>query len=84
AMALENGIDNTEPERRNAANAERGAAIGVVIGLVVGIAGGWLLSPHLARDFGDGAVIIAGALIGGAGGLAAGSFLGMGAVRNTP
>lgn len=84
AITVENGIENTELERRNAANAERGAAAGVVVGLILGLVGGWLLAPQLGGDFGPGAVMIAGALIGGAGGLAAGSFLGMGAVRNTP
>ena len=82
ALTLEDGLEPSESERRNAASAERGAAVGVVAGVVLGLVGGWLLSPHLARDLGQGWVIVAGALIGGAGGLAAGSFLGMGMVRN--
>jgi hypothetical protein len=83
ALTHESGLEPSESERRNAANAERGAAVGVVIGLVLGLIGGWLLAPHIAGDFGQGAVLVAGGLIGAAGGLAAGSFLGMGAVRNT-
>jgi hypothetical protein len=82
ALTLDHGLEPSDSERRNAAKAERGAAVGVVAGVVLGIVGGWLLSPQLARDLGQGWVIVAGALIGGAGGLAAGSFLGMGMVRN--
>jgi hypothetical protein len=81
-LTLEHGLEASEVERRNAARAERGAAIGVIAGLVVGLLGGWLLSPQLAGDLGQGAVLLAGALIGAAGGLAAGSFVGMGTVEN--
>lgn len=84
ALTLEHGVDASEMEHRNAAKAERGAAVGVVAGLVLGLLAGWLLSPQLAGDLGEGAVVLAGALIGGAGGLAAGSFLGMGMVRDAP
>lgn len=82
AIATDQGIESTEIEHRNAVKAERGAAIGVVIGLALGLLAGWALGPQLAGDLGNGAVLIAGGLIGAAGGLAAGSFLGMGAVRN--
>jgi hypothetical protein len=81
-LTLDHGLEPTESERRNAAKAERGAAIGVIAGLVLGVIGGWLLSPQLAGDLGQGAVLVAGALIGAAGGLAAGSFLGMGVVSD--
>jgi hypothetical protein len=82
AIAMDQGIESSEIEHRNAVKAERGAAIGVVVGLVLGLLAGWALGPQLAGDLGNGAVLIAGGLIGAAGGLAAGSFLGMGAVRN--
>lgn len=82
AVTLDHGLEDTEIERRNAAKAERGAAIGVVVGLALGVIGGWLLGPTLAGDLGRGAVLLAGALIGAAGGLAAGSFLGMGTAGN--
>lgn len=81
-LTLEHGLEASEIEHRNSAKAERGAAIGVVAGLVLGLLGGWLLSPQLAGDLGQGAVLLAGALIGAAGGMAAGSFLGMGAAEN--
>jgi len=82
AIATDQGIEPSEIEHRNAVRAERGAAIGVVIGLVLGLVAGWALGPHLAGNLGNGAVLIAGGLIGAAAGLAAGSFLGMGEVRN--
>lgn len=81
-LTLDDGVEASEIEHRNSAKAERGAAIGVVAGLVLGLLGGWLLSPQLAGDLGQGAVLLAGALIGAAGGLAAGSFLGMGTAEN--
>lgn len=82
AIATDRGIEPNEIEHLNAMRAERGAAIGVVVGLVLGLVAGWALGPQLAGDLGTGAVLVAGGLIGAAGGLAAGSFLGMGEVRN--
>ena len=83
ALTLEHGLEASESERLNAARAERGAAVGVVAGVVLGLLAGWLLSPQLAGENGQGSVLVASAMIGGAGGLAAGSFLGMGMVRTS-
>ncbi len=81
AEAIESGLGDDPVDRANAAAAERGAALGIGVGLVVGIVAGWLLGPQLEGAGGRTAVTLAGALIGGASGLAAGSFLGMGGVR---
>lgn len=78
AIALDAGLDNTEAERANAAGAERGAAIGIVVGIVLGLIGGWLLGPSLDDLGSRTAVAVAGAMIGGASGIFAGSFMGMG------
>ena len=83
-IALEAGLDDTEAERANAAGAERGAAIGIVAGVLIGLLGGWLLGPQLDGGGSRGAIALGGAMIGGASGLLAGSFLGMGRISNPP
>ena len=80
-IALEAGLDDTEAERANAAAAERGMAVGIVAGVVIGLIAGWVLGPELGGGSRS-AVALAGALIGGASGLVAGSFLGMGRVSH--
>jgi len=80
-LALESGLDGSEADRVNAASAERGAAIGVASGLLMGLPLGWLLAPQLDPDGGRAASTLAVALIGGAVGLAVGSFAGMDKAR---
>lgn len=77
-IALDAGLDDTDAERANAAAAERGIAIGIVGGVLLGLAAGWLLGPQLDGGGSRGAIALGGALIGGASGIVAGSFLGMG------
>jgi hypothetical protein len=78
AIALEAGLDDTPAERANAAAAERGMAIGIVAGIVLGLIVGWALAPQLDAQGSRAAVMLAAGFIGGASGLLAGSFLGMG------
>ena len=77
-IALESGLDDTDAERANAAAAERGAAAGVAVGLVAGAAIGWIFGPSLGQMGGSNAITLGTAMIGGAIGLGAGSFYGMG------
>lgn len=79
--ALGVGLDNTDAERANAASAERGMAIGIPIGLALGLLGGWLLGPQIDQTVSRGATALACTLIGGAGGIMAGSLLGMGGAK---
>jgi hypothetical protein len=82
AIALETGLDDSPAERANAAPAERGMAIGIVTGIVLGLIIGWALAPQLDAQGSRAAVMLAGAFVGGASGLLAGSFLGMGGSQN--
>lgn len=81
-IALAAGLDDTDAERANAAGAERGMAIGIAVGLLLGLIGGWLLGPQLDQNASRGAIALAGALVGGASGMMAGSFLGMGGTKH--
>ena len=84
AIALEEDLENPAVEREHAAAAQLGAAVGVVGGLVLGALAGWVLAPQLAEETEQAVIVLAGALIGGASGVVAGSFLGMGTVRHSP
>jgi len=82
AEAPEGWLDDTDVDRLNAANAERGAALGVVAGLLGGIVVGWLAAPlfdGLASRSGSTLGI---AVVGAAIGLGIGSFAGMSRAEN--
>ena len=77
-LRLEQGLADTPAERRNAARAERGAALGVAFGVVVGLAVGWLFSSSIDAVSTEALVATVGALVGGAIGMLVGSMVGMG------
>lgn len=77
AEASEDWLDDTESDRANAANAERGAALGVVAGLVVGVVVGWAAAPMFDDMAGRPLTTIGIAFVGAAIGLGVGSFAGM-------
>ncbi|MBA3413639.1 MAG: hypothetical protein H0U10_00235 [Chloroflexia bacterium] len=76
-LMAEDSLDSSEAEWAGAVGTGRGAAIGVAGGVLVGLLLGWLLAPQIVPDGGGGTIVLAGALIGGAFGFAAGSFAGM-------
>lgn len=78
ALLLGDGLEGSETDWADSVTTGRGAAIGVAGGVIVGLLLGWLLAPQLVPGDGRSLVILAGALIGGAFGLVAGSFAGMG------
>lgn len=84
-IALAAGLDDTDAERANAAGAERGMTIGIAVGLGLGLGlvGGWLLGPQRDQNASRGAIVLADAPIGGASGIMAGSFVGMGGTKHT-
>jgi hypothetical protein len=77
AEAATDWLDDTVADQENAALAERGAAIGVVAGLIAGALIGWLAAPAIAGFAGTALTVVGMAFIGGAIGLAVGSFVGM-------
>jgi hypothetical protein len=77
AQMAEDSLDGSEADWAGAVGTGRGAAIGVAAGVLVGLLLGWLLAPQIQPDGGGGTIVLAGALIGGAFGFAAGSFAGM-------
>jgi hypothetical protein len=77
-LRLEQGLVDSPAERRNAARAERGAALGVAFGVVVGLAVGWLFSSSIDAVSTEALVATVGALVGGAIGMLVGSMVGMG------
>ena len=78
AEAASDWLDDTVADHENAALAERGAAAGVVGGLVLGALIGWLAAPAIGGLAGPALTVVGMAFIGGAIGLAVGSFVGMG------
>lgn len=83
AEAAEDWLDDTDVDRGNAAAAERGAAAGVVAGMVPGLILGWIAAPTVDGLVSRPASAIGLAFIGGAIGLAIGSFVGMGRAQGS-
>jgi hypothetical protein len=83
AEASGDWLDDTEIDRANAAQAERGAATGVLVGLVPGLIIGWLIAPLFDGLATPAASAIGIGFVGGAIGLAIGSFVGLGRAQGT-
>jgi hypothetical protein len=77
AIEEERGIPDSARDRRANATAEMGAAFGVVAGGIIGALGGWLIAPTMDELADRPVIMLAGILVGAAGGAAAGSFLAM-------
>lgn len=78
AEATEDWLDDTEADHLNAAAAERGAAGGILVGVLLGLIAGWIVAPAFSELADRSLVALGVAFIGGAVGLAVGSFAGMG------
>jgi hypothetical protein len=84
AEATEDWLDDTEADHLNAAAAERGAAGGILVGVVAGLIAGWIVAPAFSELADRSLVAVGVAFIGGAVGLAVGSFAGMGRTAGQP
>ncbi len=84
AEATEDWLDDTEADHLNAAAAERGAAGGILVGVLAGLIAGWIVAPAFSELADRSLVAVGVAFIGGAVGLAVGSFAGMGRTAAQP
>jgi hypothetical protein len=82
AEASGDWLDDTDVDRASAAEAERGAAVGVLVGLVPGLIIGWLIAPLFGGLATPAASAIGIGFVGGAIGLAIGSFVGLGRAQD--
>lgn len=77
AIRIDEWDDASDHDRQAAHSANRGSARGLAVGIPIGVAMGFLMSSLLDSTVGAVAIIVAFALLGGAGGMLVGSFLGM-------